>query len=78
MLKRNSLLSLLQQRAQASTDGVNFAPMPLKKKVGDQVVNVQLADYRALRWIIAEFLLGSQLLFLRKHALIVQLYITKT
>ena len=48
-------------KAQASTDGVNFAPMPLKKKVGDQVVNVPLADYRALRWTIAELPAGKSI-----------------
>ena len=48
-------------KSQASTDGVNFAPMPLKKKVGDQVVNVQLADYRALRWTIAELPAGKSI-----------------
>lgn len=48
-------------KAQASTDGVNFAPMPLKKKVGDQIVNVPLADYRALRWTIAELPAGKSI-----------------
>ncbi len=45
--------------AQASTDGLNFAPMPLKRKVGDQMVNVPLKDYRALRWTIAELPAGK-------------------
>ena len=40
--------------AQASTDGVNFSAMPLKRKVGTQTVNVPLQEYRALRWTIAE------------------------
>ena len=35
--------------ALASTDGVNFAAMPLKRKVGNQTVNVPLQEYRALR-----------------------------
>ena len=48
-------------KAQASTDGVNFAPMPLKKKVGDQVVNVPLSEYRALRWTIAELPAGKSI-----------------
>ena len=40
--------------AQASTDGVNFAAIPLKRKSGTQTVNVPLQEYRALRWTIAE------------------------
>lgn len=40
--------------AQASTDGANFAAIPLKRKVGSQTVNVPLQEYRALRWTIAE------------------------
>ncbi|MFC3901502.1 conserved repeat domain-containing protein [Acinetobacter marinus] len=48
-------------KALASTDGVNFAPMPLKKKVGNQTVNVPLADYRALRWTIAELPAGKSI-----------------
>jgi len=43
----------------ASTDGVNFAAMPLKRKVGNQIVNVPLQDYRALRWTIAEVPAGK-------------------
>lgn len=47
-------------QAQASTDGVNFAAMPLKrKKVGGQTVNVPLQEYRALRWTIAELPAGK-------------------
>lgn len=45
--------------AQASTDGVNFAATPLKRKVGTQTVNVPLQEYRALRWTIAEILPGK-------------------
>lgn len=45
--------------ALASTDGVNFAAMPLKRKVGNQIVNVPLQDYRALRWTIAEVPAGK-------------------
>lgn len=41
------------ENAIASTDGINFSPMPLKRKEGNQVVNVSLKDYRALRWTIA-------------------------
>lgn len=40
--------------ALASTDGINFAPMPLKKVVNGQTVNVPLNDYRALQWQISE------------------------
>lgn len=40
--------------AQASTDGANFAAIPLKRKAGTQTVNVPLQEYRALRWTIAE------------------------
>lgn len=43
----------------ASTDGINFAAMPLKRKVGNQIVNVPLQDYRALRWTIAEVPAGK-------------------
>lgn len=46
-------------QAQASTDGVNFAAMPLKRKVGGQTVNVPLQEYRALRWTIAELPAGK-------------------
>lgn len=45
--------------AQASTDGVNFAALPLKRKVGSQTVNVPLQEYRALRWTIAEVPAGK-------------------
>jgi uncharacterized repeat protein (TIGR01451 family) len=45
--------------AEASTDGKTFAMMPLKRKVGDKVVDVPLADYRALRWRIAELPTGK-------------------
>lgn len=48
-------------QAQASTDGVNFAAMPLKRKVGTQTVNVPLQDYRALRWTIAELPAGKSI-----------------
>mgnify|MGYP002663533989 CR=1 FL=1 len=48
-------------QAQASTDGVNFAAMPLKRKVGSQTVNVPLQDYRALRWTIAELPAGKSI-----------------
>jgi hypothetical protein len=33
--------------------------MPLKRKEGNQMVNVPLKDYRALRWIIAELPAGK-------------------
>jgi uncharacterized repeat protein (TIGR01451 family) len=46
-------------QAQASTDGVNFAAMPLKRKVGGQTVNVPLQEYRALRWTVAELPAGK-------------------
>ncbi len=45
--------------AHASTDGMNFAPMPLKRKAGNQMVTVPLKDYRALRWTIAELPAGK-------------------
>lgn len=45
--------------ALASTDGVNFAAIPLKRKVGDKIVNVPLQEYRALRWTIAEVPAGK-------------------
>ena len=48
-------------QAQASTDGVNFAAMPLKRKSGTQTVNVPLQDYRALRWTIAELPAGKSI-----------------
>ncbi|CAB1220244.1 hypothetical protein [Acinetobacter bouvetii] len=47
------------ESAQASTDSINFAPMPLKRKEGNQMVNVPLKDYRALRWTIAELPAGK-------------------
>lgn len=46
-------------QALASTDGVNFAAMPLKRKAGTQTVNVPLQEYRALRWTIAELPAGK-------------------
>lgn len=48
-------------QAQASTDGVNFAAMPLKRKSGTQTVNVPLQEYRALRWTIAELPAGKSI-----------------
>lgn len=45
--------SSLPSGALASTDGVNFAAMPLKKKVQGKWVDVPLKDYRALQWQIA-------------------------
>ena len=50
------------ENAQASTDGTNFAPMPLKRKEGNQMVNVPLKDYRALRWTIAELPAGKSVI----------------
>ncbi|MEJ2900691.1 hypothetical protein [Acinetobacter sp. NS-4] len=47
------------ESAQASTDGINFSSMPLKRKEGNQMVNVPLKDYRALRWTIAELPAGK-------------------
>ena len=49
-------------KAQASTDGINFAAMPLKRKVGTQMVNVPLQEYRALRWTIAELPAGKSVI----------------
>lgn len=45
--------------AQASTDGINFAAMPLKRKVGTETINIPLQEYRALRWTIAEIPAGQ-------------------
>ena len=44
----------LSSGALASTDGVNFSAMPLKKKVDGKLVNIPLKEYRALQWQIAE------------------------
>ena len=44
----------LPSGALASTDGVNFSTMPLKKKVDGKLVNIPLKEYRALQWQIAE------------------------
>lgn len=49
------------ENASASTDGVNFSPMPLKRKDGEQMVNVPLKDYRALRWTISELPTGKSI-----------------
>ena len=38
--------------AQGSTDGTNFADMPLMKRVDGKLVKVPYADYTALRWNI--------------------------
>lgn len=45
--------------AEASTDGKTFAAMPLKRKVADKVVDVPLAEYRALRWRVADLPAGK-------------------
>ncbi|WP_201566229.1 hypothetical protein [Psychrobacter immobilis] len=38
--------------AQASTDGKNYADMPLMRKVNGKVVKVPFSEYRTLRWNI--------------------------
>lgn len=38
--------------AQASTDGKNYADMPLMRKVNGNLVKVPLSEYKALRWNI--------------------------
>ena len=38
--------------AQASTDGKNYADMPLMKKVEGKMVKVPYSEYRTLRWNI--------------------------
>ncbi|MGP9687659.1 hypothetical protein ACT3TH_00680 [Psychrobacter sp. AOP22-C1-C5] len=38
--------------AQASTDGQNYADMPLMRKVNGKLVKVPLSEYRSLRWNI--------------------------
>lgn len=38
--------------AQASTDGKNYADMPLMRKVDGKVVKVPFSEYRSLRWNI--------------------------
>lgn len=38
--------------AQATTDGKNYADMPLMRKVDGKMVKVPLSEYRALRWHI--------------------------
>ena len=38
--------------AQASTDGKNYADMPLMKKVNGKMVKVPYSEYRTLRWNI--------------------------
>ena len=38
--------------AQASTDGKNYADMPLKRKVDGKIVKVPFSEYRTLRWNI--------------------------
>lgn len=38
--------------AQASTDGQNYADMPLMRKVNGKVVKVPFSEYRSLRWNI--------------------------
>lgn len=48
----------------ASADGVNFAPMPLTRKVRgpdgkEQLQPVPLHEYRALRWTFAELAAGA-------------------
>lgn len=38
--------------AQASTDGKNYADMPLKRKVDGKIIKVPFSEYRTLRWNI--------------------------
>lgn len=38
--------------AQASTDGKNYADMPLMRKVDGKLVKIPLSEYRTLRWNI--------------------------
>ncbi len=38
--------------AQASTDGKNYADMPLMRKVNGKLMKVPLSEYKALRWNI--------------------------
>lgn len=38
--------------AQASTDGQNYADMPLMRKVDGKLVKVPFSEYRSLRWNI--------------------------
>ena len=38
--------------AQASTDGKNYADMPLMRKVNGKLVKTPLSEYRSLRWNI--------------------------
>lgn len=45
--------------AEGSIDGRTFAAMPLKRTVGDKVVEVPLSEYRALRWKIASLPAGK-------------------
>ena len=45
--------------AEASTDGKTFAAMPLKRTLGDKVVDVPLVEYRALRWKVASLATGK-------------------
>lgn len=42
----------LPASAQASTDGKNYADMPLMRRVNGELVRVPLSEYRALRWNI--------------------------
>lgn len=43
---------VLPVSAQASTDGQNYADMPLMRKVNGKMVKVPLTEYRSLRWNI--------------------------
>lgn len=43
---------VLPLSAQASTDGQNYADMPLMRKVNGKLVKVPLSEYRSLRWNI--------------------------
>ena len=51
-------------QAQASTDGIRFAPMPLTRMVrqpdgSERKESVPLAEYRALRWEVGTLAAGS-------------------
>lgn len=38
--------------AQASTDGKNFADIPLVRQVGSKITDIPLSEYRYIRWSI--------------------------
>jgi len=59
--------NLIPKPTHASLDGLNFAPIPLRRKKPDangvvHEVDVPLAEYRALRWTVGTLAAGHEVI----------------